>query len=548
VGNPPRRRLRLGMASPPSEHAASARPAETLHHERRWLILAVLGLAQLMVVLDATIVNIALPTAQQSLGFSNADRQWIVTGYALSFGSLLLLGGRISDMIGRKRALMIGLAGFGAASALGGFSTGFAMLLSARVLQGAFGALLAPAALAMLTTTFTNPSERGRAFGIYGAIAASGGAVGLLLGGILTSYVSWRWTLFVNLIIGAVAMAGAAVLLTNSRATDRPRLDIPGVATATAGLFALVYGFSHAETTSWDDNYTIGCLVAAAVLLAAFVAIERRASQPLLPLRIVVDRNRGGAFIAMFAAGAAMFATFLFLTYYMQGTLHYSPVVTGVAYLPMMAALIGSAQLATNILLPRFGPKYMVVTGMGLAALGIFFFTFTGLHSDYVTGLLPGLIGFGLGFGLVTAPSMSVATLGVHRDAGVASALVNTSQQVGGSVGTSLFSTLGAGAATAYALAHGTTATSAASSQAQATLHGYHVVFAYAAIFLVVGAVVAGLLLRRGAMASLAKVTIDGEDAEDIEPVLTTAGDSGPWPIADQGMSPTLPSVRPCST
>ena len=536
------------MASRPSEHAVSARPAETPHHERRWLILAVLGLAQLMVVLDATIVNIALPTAQQSLGFSNADRQWIVTGYALSFGSLLLLGGRISDMIGRKRALMIGLAGFGGASALGGFSTGFAMLLSARVLQGAFGALLAPAALAMLTTTFTKPSERGRAFGIYGAIAAGGGAVGLLLGGILTSYVSWRWTLFVNLVIGAVAMTGAAVLLTNRRAAERPRLDIPGVATATAGLFALVYGFSHAETTSWDDIYTIGSLVAAAVLLVAFVAIERRASQPLLPLRIVVDRNRGGAFIAMFASGAAMFGTFLFLTYYMQGTLHYSPVITGVAYLPMMAALIGSAQLATNILLPRFGPKYMVVTGMGLAALGIFFFTFTGLHSDYVTGLLPGLIGFGLGFGLVTAPSMSVATLGVHRDAGVASALVNTSQQVGGSVGTSLFSTLGAGAATAYALAHRTATTSVASTQAQATLHGYHVVFAYAALFLVVGAVVAGLLLRRGAMASLAKATTAGADAEDVEPVLATARDSGPWSIAHQGTSPTLPSVRPGST
>jgi EmrB/QacA subfamily drug resistance transporter len=536
------------MASHPAEHGASARPAGTLHHERRWLILAVLGLAQLMVVLDATIVNVALPTAQQALGFSNADRQWIVTGYALSFGSLLLLGGRISDMIGRKRALTIGLAGFGAASALGGFSTNFAMLLSARVLQGSFGALLAPAALATLTTTFTKPGERGRAFGIYGAIAASGGAIGLVLGGILTSYVSWRWTLFVNLVIGAVAVTGAALLLSNSRAAERPHLDIPGLLTATAGLFALVYGFSHAETTSWGDTYTIGSLVAAAVLLTAFVVIERRASQPLLPLRIVADRNRGGAFIAMFAAGAAMFATFLFLTYYMQGTLHYSPVLTGLAYLPMMAALIGAAQLATNVLLPRFGPKYMVATGMLTAAVGIFSFTHTGLHSGYVTGILPGLIGFGLGFGLVTAPSMSVATLGVHKDAGIASALVNTTQQVGGSVGTSLFSTLGAGAATAYALAHRTTATSVASSPAQATLHGYHVVFAYAAIFLVIGAVVAGLLLRRGAMASLAKATTDGEDAADIEPALATARESGPRSIADQGTSTTWPSVRPCST
>ncbi len=515
--------------SPRSEPGASAQSAAAaLHHERRWLILAVLGLAQLMVVLDATIVNVALPTAQQALGFSDADRQWIVTGYALSFGSLLLLGGRISDMIGRKRALIIGLAGFGGASALGGFSTNFAMLLSARVLQGSFGALLAPAALATLTTTFTNPRERGRAFGIYGAIAASGGAVGLVLGGILTSYVSWRWTLFVNLAIGAVAIVGAALLLSNRRATERPRLDMPGLVTATAGLFALVYGFSHAETTSWGDTYTICSLVAAAVLLVAFVVIEHRASQPLLPLRIVVDRNRGGAFLAMFAAGAAMFATFLFLTYYMQGTLHYSPVVTGLAYLPMMAALIGAAQLATNVLLPRFGPKYMVATGMLTAAAGIASFTLTGLHSAYATGLLPGLVGFGLGFGLVTAPSMSVATLGITRDAGVASALVNTAQQVGGSVGTSLFSTLGAGAAMAYALAHRATATSVDSLQAQATLHGYHAVFAYAAAFLVTGAVVAGLLLRRGAMASLVKATTGGAAAPGAEPVLMTAGDAGP--------------------
>jgi len=508
------------MASQLTEQAAVPLPAATLHHERRWLILAVLGLAQLMVVLDATIVNIALPTAQHALGFSDADRQWIVTGYALSFGSLLLLGGRLSDMIGRKRALMIGLAGFAAASALGGFSTSFTMLLAARVLQGSFGALLAPAALAMLTTTFTNPAERGRAFGIYGAIAGGGGAIGLLLGGILTSYVSWRWTLFVNLAIGAVAIVGAAVLLSNSRAAKRPHLDIPGVVTATAGLFALVYGFSHAETTSWGDVYTVGSLVAAAVLLGAFVAIERRVSQPLLPLRIVIDRNRGGAFIAMFAAGAAMFGTFLFLTYYMQGTLHYSPVVTGFAYLPLIAGLVGSAQVATNVLLPRFGPKYMVATGMVLGGVSMFLLTFTGLHTNYAVGILPALVVLGLGFGLIMAPSMSVATLGIPSDAGIASAMVNTTQQVGGSVGTSLLNTLGASAVIAYALGHHATVHSTALLQAQATLHGYHVVFAYAAIFLVVGAVAAGLLLRRGAMATLAKPATEHEGAERVEPVL----------------------------
>ncbi|HWG74409.1 MAG TPA: MFS transporter [Acidimicrobiales bacterium] len=510
------------MASQVIEPPASTLPGAPAQHDRRWLALAVLGLAQLMVVLDATIVNIALPTAQHALGFSNADRQWIVTGYALSFGSLLLLGGRLSDMIGRKRALMIGLAGFAVASAVGGFSTSFAMLLFARVLQGAFGALLAPAALAMLTTTFVDPAERGRAFGIYGAIAGGGGAIGLLLGGVLTSYASWRWTLFVNLAIGAIAIIGAAELLSNSRATTRPHLDIPGVLTATVGLFALVFGFSHAETTSWGDTYTVASLVIAAVLLAVFVAIERRVSQPLLPLRIVIDRNRGGAFIAMFVAGSAMFGTFLFLTYYMQGTLGYSPVVTGFAYLPMIAALVGSAQVATNVLLPRFGPKFMVAVGMVMAGVSMVILTSTGLHSSYVTAILPALVILGLGFGLIMAPSMSVATVGVPSDAGIASAMVNTTQQVGGSVGTSLLNTLGASAVTAYALAHHATATTAASVQAQATLHGYHVVFSYAAIVLVVGAVVVGLLLRRGPTALPAGAADGAEDAAGAEPVLVT--------------------------
>jgi EmrB/QacA subfamily drug resistance transporter len=482
---------------------ADATPTQNPHRDRRWLILAVLGLVQLMVILDATIVNIALPTAQHALGFSNADRQWIVTGYALSFGSLLLLGGRLSDILGRKRALMIGLAGFAAASALGGFSTSFTMLSAARVLQGSFGALLAPAALAMLTTTFTDPSERGRAFGIYGAISGGGAAIGLLLGGILTSYGSWRWTLLVNVPIGVVAIAGAARLLSNSRPANRPRLDLPGAITASTGLFALVYGFSHVETTSWGNTITIASLVASAVLLTIFVGIERRVSEPLLPLRIVVDRNRAGAYIAVFTGVIATFGMFLFLTYYMQDTLHYSPVMTGVAYLPMIVALIGSAQIATNILLPRFGPKIMVATGMLIGAVAMLLLTRIGLHSSYVTAILPALVILGLGIGQVTAPSASVATVGLTGDAGIASAMVNTSQQVGGSVGTSLLNTLAASAATTYALAHRAIATSAATLQDEATVHGYQVVFAYAAVFLVAGAFIAGLLLRRGAVASL---------------------------------------------
>lgn len=480
------------------ERPGEARAHENPHHERRWLILAVLGLAQLMVVLDSTIVNIALPTAQHALHFSNADRQWIVTGYALSFGSLLLIGGRLSDLLGRKRALVTGLAGFAGASALGGFSTSFAMLLGARVLQGGFGALLAPAALSLLTTTFTDPAERGKAFGIYGAIAGGGGAIGLLLGGVLTSYASWRWTLFVNLAIAAVAVPAASTLLHHSRPATREPIDLPGVATATAGLFSLVYGLSHAETTSWTDTVTLSFLAAAVLLLVAFVAVERRVASPLLPLRVVLDRNRGGSLLAMFTAGAGMFGVFLFLTYYLQGTLHYSPVLTGIAFLPMIGALIVAAQVATIVLLPRIGPRPLVPSGMLLAAVAMVLLTQIGLTSGYSTHILPALLLLGVGFGLIMAPAMNTATLGIDpRDAGVGSAMVNTSQQVGGSIGTALLNTLAAGAVTSFVLGHHTTV-AGADLVAQATLHGYRVAFVWSAVIFVTGAAASLLLLRGG--------------------------------------------------
>jgi MFS family permease len=327
------------------------------------LILAVLGLAQLMVILDATVMNIALPTAQRALAFSDADRQWIVTGYALAFGSLLLLGGRLSDFLGRKFALIVGLGGFALASAIGGFSIGFSMLLGARIFQGVFGALLAPAALSLLTTTFTDREERGKAFGIYGAISGAGGATGLLLGGVLTSYASWRWNLLVNVPIGVVTITGAAVLLHHSRAATRAPLDVPGVATVTSGLFALVYGLSHAETTSWTNTATLSFLAAAVILLVSFGIIETRVKHPLLPMRVVLNRHRGGSFLSMFFCGAGMFAFFFFLTFYLQGTLGYTPVRTGIAFLANVAALVIAAQFSTNLLLHRFGPRPVVVSG-----------------------------------------------------------------------------------------------------------------------------------------------------------------------------------------
>src|SRR5664280_1286289 len=472
------------------------------NHTRRWWILSVLGLAQLMVILDNTIVNIALPTAQHALHFSNADRQWVVTGYSLAFGSLLLLGGRIGDIIGRKRALLIGLIGFACASALGGASVNFPMLVIARTVQGAFGALLAPSVLALLTITFINPAERGKAFAIYGGIAGAGGAIGLLLGGILTSYASWRWTLFVNLAFSAVASVGALLWLKNDRAADHDPLDFPGLFLVTGGLFSLVYGFSHAETTAWSNPFTIGFLILGVVLLGAFAYLETRAKYPLLPLRIVINRTRGGSMLAMLFASIGIFGVFLFLTYYLQGTLGWSPVKTGLGFLPMVAALATMAQVSNRFLLPRFGPKAIVPIGLLVDAAALYMLHLVGLHTAYASHVLPYLILLGFGFGLSLAPSFSTGTLGLApHDAGVGSATLNTSQQVGGSIGTALLNTLAAGAVTAYMV--GRAATPA--NLRAAALHSYTTAFLFSSLIFVAGAVVAGLVLERGNLAALAK-------------------------------------------
>jgi EmrB/QacA subfamily drug resistance transporter len=475
--------------------------AQDANEARRWWILAVLGIAQLMVILDSTIVNIALPTAQHDLHFSNADRQWIVTAYSLAFGSLLLLGGRIGDMVGRRRALIVGLVGFALASAIGGFSVNFSMLVIARTVQGAFGALLAPSVLALLTTTFSDPEERGKAFGIYGAIAGAGGALGLLLGGILTSYASWRWTLFVNLVFAATATVGALLWLKSDEGADHDPLDLPGLFVVAGGLFCLVFGFSHAETTAWSNPFTIGFLVAGVVLLGAFAYLEPRAKHPLLPPRVVLNRTRGGSMLAMLFASVGIFGVFLFLTYYLQGTLGFSPVKTGVAFLPLVAALAAMAQVSNRILLPKFGPKPIVPVGLLVSAAALFGLHLVGLHSSYVTHVLPYLIVLGIGFGLSVAPAFSTGTLGLApRDAGVGSATLNTAQQIGGSIGTSLLNTLAAGAATSYLV--GRTVTPATIQAA--LLHSYTTAFLWSSLIFVAGAVVAGLVLQRGGLTSLA--------------------------------------------
>jgi EmrB/QacA subfamily drug resistance transporter len=458
----------------------------------RWRILAVVAIAQLMVVLDSTIVNIALPSAQHALGFSNSDRQWVVTAYALAFGSLLLVGGRLGDMFSRERVFITGLIGFAGASAIGGASVSFAMLVAARALQGAFGAVLAPSALGTLVSTFREPRERGRAFGVFGSVAAGGGAVGLILGGLLTQYLSWRWTLYVNLLFAAIAVAGALAWIQASRPDDRPRMDWPGAVLGCTGLFLIVFGFSRAETAGWAAAQTVGSLVAGIVLLAGFIVAEQRSSHPLLPMRVILDRTRGGSYVAVFTAGIAIFATFLFLTYYMQVIKRESALATGLLFLPMVACILITSNLSSIVGLARLGPRVLIAAGMLLGAGGMAYLTQITVASSYAGGVLPALLILGLGFGMIFAPAINMATFGVARqDSGVASALVNTMQQVGGSIGISALSTVALSTTATYLITHHT----GPLAPAIAATHGYTVAFTVSAALFGLGFIFAVILL-----------------------------------------------------
>jgi EmrB/QacA subfamily drug resistance transporter len=483
----------------------------------RWAILALLGVAQLMVVLDATIVNIALPSAQKALHFSTDNRQWIITAYALAFGSLLLLGGKLGDLFGRKWTFIGGLTGFAVASAVGGLAQSFGMLVAARALQGAFGAMLAPSALGLLTVTFQGSGDRPKAFGIFSAIAAGGGSLGLLLGGVLTQAISWRWCLYVNLAIALPTAITALRLLQNQRQSHRAPIDLPGVAIGSTGLFALVYGFSNAETSSWSDPITILALAASAALLSGFIALERRAEHPLLPLHIVWDRARGGAYATIALAGSAVFAVFLFLTYYMQQNLGYSPLKTGLGFLPMTGMIVLTATTVQTRVLHRTGAKPLVMTGMTLGLVAMILLTGLTPHGAYASHVLPGLLLTGLGMGCIFAPAFSTATLGVKStDAGIASAMVNTSQQVGGSVGTALLSTIFASAAAGYVSAH----TKAAGLASAASIHGYTTAFDWAAAIFGLGLLVALVILPTDG-AALAR-TAQAEASSDLNLSLET--------------------------
>jgi MFS family permease len=467
---------------------------------RRWLILASVCLAYIMIILDLTVMNLALPSAQHALKFGDVDRQWIVTAYALSFGSLMLFSGRLADLTGRKVTFLAGLAGFAIASAIGGASVNFAMLVTARACQGVFAALLAPSAMSLVATTFTDADQKARAkaFGIFSAAAGSGGGLGLLIGGALTTYLSWRWCLYVNLVFAGCAFAGGALLLGRQPKTPGAGLDIPGVLAVSGGMLCLVYGFSNAATHSWGMPSTWAYLAAGAVLLTGFAAWQARAVDPLLPPRVVLDRNRGGAYLTMIVIGGGNFSVFLFLTYYLQLTLGYSAIKSGFALLPMIGTTVITASVGQSVLMPRFGPKPLAAIGLLASAAAMAWLTGIGPHTGYASAVLGPILVMGAGMGLVYAMGFNTGTSGVApRDAGVASASIGTGQQLGGAMGIALLNTIAANATAGY-LARHLHGRPAPELTQLALVHGYTTVFWWCGGLFAGGAVIIGALLRRG--------------------------------------------------
>ena len=448
-----------------------------------------------MVVLDSSIVNIAIPSAKLDLGITDANQQWVITAYTLAFGSLLLLGGRIGDFMGRKKIFLIGLIGFAAASALGGIASNQGLLFTARALQGVFAALLAPAALAIISVTFTVPKERAKAFGVIGAISGGGAAIGLIVGGTLTEFFSWRWCLGVNVPIAVIACVLATRFVHESKAEGEHTYDVPGVITATAGLFALTYGFNQAATSGWSDQHTLGFLGAALILLLIFIKIESKVANPLMPLRVITERNRGGSYLGSLVVGAGLFSMFLFLGLYLQVILGYSPLKSGFAFLPFTAGIIIFAGIASQ-LLPKFGPKPLMIPGLTAASIGLLYLSNITPDTSYLTHVLPALLVMSSGMALVFIPLTTTSLHGVsNQDTGVASAMVNTSQQIGGSLGTALLNTIAATATTTYM-----TANSALGDKLQpfAMTHGFTVAFKFSAALLFTGAIVLFFFINIG--------------------------------------------------
>jgi len=478
---------------------------------KRWLALAVIGISQLMVILDATIVNIALPQAQLALGISDADRQWMVTAYALPFGALLLLGGRIADYVGRKKILIISLSGFAIASAIGGAAQAGWMLFGARALQGGFAAMLAPAALSLVTVTFHDEKDRAKAFAVFGAIAGGGAAIGLLLGGVLTEYASWRWCLYVNIPIAICAVLAAIPVLKESKVEGGTHYDIPGAILATSGLGALVWACTQPSEHGWGSINTLGWMAVSVVLLIGFVLVELRSTSPLLPMRILENRNRAGAYIVGLLLGAGLFAVFLFLTYYLQGILGYTPIQAGFAFLPFSVGVVVGAGVGSQLTI-RVGPRVVVPAGLLLGVAGLFWLSKITVGTEYLTTILPAMLLISVGMGFVFMATTNLALVGInHDDAGVASAVVNTAQQVGGSVGTALLNTIAATATASFLLSNppaAPTPEAIGAAQAAAQVDGFGTAFMWASVIFAIATVVSLVLINAGK-----------HQVADIEPV-----------------------------
>jgi EmrB/QacA subfamily drug resistance transporter len=533
--------------------AASAGATAGGGSRRLGLALLVIATAQLMVVLDATIVNVALPHIQQALGFSGSGLEWVVNAYAVTFGGLLLLGGRAGDIFGRRRVFVFGLLLFSGASLLGGFATSEWWLLTARAVQGAGGAVIAPTALALITTNFPEGGERNRAFGVYAAMAGLGSAAGLLLGGILTTYLSWRWVFFVNVPIGILVAAAAPRVLAES--PRRPgRIDVAGAVTGTGGIALLVYGLSKAATgpdgvSHWGDAQVLAALAASVVLLVSFVLIERRSSRPLLPMRVLADRNRSGAYLIMLCVATGLFGLFFFLTLFIQNVLGYSAIRSGIAYLPFAIGVVVASGLASQ-LVPRIGPRPLIVTGAAMVAGGMFWFSRLTEHAGYASHLLGPQLVSSFGLGLVFVPLALVALHNVaEQDTGVASSLLNTAQQVGGAIGLALLGTV---AWTTVANSARTQVAHAAAAAAKAgrpvpkpgaplpvSIYDHALTVGFSRAFLVAAGI--GLL---GLLIAIATIRVRRQDLAGAVPAPQEAA---PQPAAQQPAVPSPAAPQPAT-
>ncbi len=464
---------------------------------RRWFALFVIAIAALMVVLDASIVNIALPhaalpKAMGGLGIALKNYQWAVTAYTLTFGGFLLLGGRIGDYVGRKRAFLIGLVGFAAASLLGGFAQNQGMLFGARALQGIFGALLAPASLSLISVTFTDSKERAKAFGVFGALSGVGAAIGLIAGGLLTQYLSWRWCLFVNTPMALIALFLAIPNIKESKVDGHPHYDVPGALTATVGMVGIVYGVSQASTHGWGSTSAWPYIALGAVLLAIFFVLESRIKSPLLPLRLITDRVRAGSYLSQIFVGLGLFGMFLFMTFYFQNVHQYSAIKSGLLFLPFSVGVIVSAATASQ-LLPKFGPRPLATIGCTMGAIGLSLLSFLKPDSSYLGHVMPAMVITSLGLGLAFVTIASTALFNVRpNDTGAASAVLQTAQQIGGSFGTAIQNTIVVSSATAFvagSLHHSNTPAAVLALRNAAAVHGYDQAFRFGSLMLLLGAV-----------------------------------------------------------